>query len=132
MTAISPAIPRTGKRNDRLPSTVRLGLASGVLELKAFFRRWERVGFTFALPVVLLIIFGAIFSGKISGTSVNYREYFTTGIIAVGIATTTFVNLGISINTIRLYMRSIYESSRCIRNPKPLPGVRVNAGHAPL
>ena len=55
------------------------------------------MGFTFALPVVLLIIFGAIFTGKISGTSVNYREYFTTGIIAVGIATTTFVNLGISI-----------------------------------
>lgn len=48
------------------------------------------------MPVVLLIIFGTIFTGKISGTSVNYREYFTTGTIAVGIATTTFVNLGIS------------------------------------
>ncbi|HEY1918330.1 MAG TPA: ABC transporter permease [Streptosporangiaceae bacterium] len=97
MTALSPAIPRTGKRHDRLPSTVRLGLASSVLEIKAFFRRWERVGFTFAMPVVLLIIFGTIFTGKVTGTSVNYREYFATGIIAVGIATTTFVNLGISI-----------------------------------
>lgn len=97
MTTTSPARQRAEPRADPLPSAVRLGLARSVLETKAFFRRWERVGFTFALPVVLLIIFGTIFSGKIAHTGVNYREYFTTGIIAVGIATTTFVNLGISI-----------------------------------
>ena len=101
MTTLSLSPNRSEERTDRLPSAMRLGLARGVLETKAFFRRWERVGFTFALPVVLLVIFGMIFNGKIAHTSVNYREYFTTGIIAVGIATTTFVNLGINIVTER-------------------------------
>jgi ABC-2 type transport system permease protein len=80
-----------------LPSVTRLSLNRTVLELKSFFRRREAVVFTFSLPVVLLIIFGSIFHGTVGATGVSYRLYFTAGIIASGIMSTTFVNLGISI-----------------------------------
>ena len=80
-----------------LPSVARLSLSRTGLELKSFFRRREAVVFTFSLPVVLLIIFGSIFHGTVGHTGVSYRLYFTAGIIASGIMSTTFVNLGISI-----------------------------------
>jgi ABC-2 type transport system permease protein len=97
MTATTAVGHRAESRDISLPSTFRLGMSRSVLEVRSFFRRKDRVAFTFALPVVLQIIFGTIFSGKVSGTDVPYREYFTCGIIAVGIVTTTFTNLGISI-----------------------------------
>jgi ABC-2 type transport system permease protein len=97
MTAITQVGHRSLSGQARLPSTIRLGISRSGLEIKSFFRRKDRVAFTFALPVVLQIIFGTIFSGKVPGTNVPYREYFTCGIIAVGIVTTTFTNLGISI-----------------------------------
>jgi ABC-2 type transport system permease protein len=80
-----------------LPSLTRLSLSRTSVELKSFFRRRESVVFTFSLPVVLLIIFGSIFHGTVGHTGVSYRLYFTAGIIASGIMSTTFVNLGISI-----------------------------------
>ena len=94
MTTAAHAAPRTGVA---LPSAARLSLSRTALELKSFFRRREAVVFTFSLPVVLLIIFGSIFHGTVGHTGVSYRLYFTAGIIASGIMSTTFVNLGISI-----------------------------------
>jgi ABC-2 type transport system permease protein len=97
MTATVSVGHRAESKDLNLPSTFRLGINRSALEIKSFFRRKERVAFTFALPVVLQIIFGTIFSGKVAGTNVPYREYFTCGIIAVGIVTTTFTNLGMGI-----------------------------------
>ncbi|HEV2377743.1 MAG TPA: ABC transporter permease [Streptosporangiaceae bacterium] len=86
-----------GTSRERLASPVSLGLLRAWLELKLFFRRREAVIFTFALPVVLLVVFGSIFHGTIGNTGVSYRQYFTAGIIASGIMSVTFVNLGIAI-----------------------------------
>jgi ABC-2 type transport system permease protein len=80
-----------------LPSVTGLSFGRASLELKTFFRRREAVVFTFALPVILLIIFGSIFHGHVPGTDVSFRQYFTAGIIASGIMSVTFVNLGVSI-----------------------------------
>jgi ABC-2 type transport system permease protein len=97
MTVLTPVRNRSESADTSLPSVFGLGISRSILEIKSFFRRKDRVAFTFALPVVLQVIFGAIFSGDVAGTNVPYREYFTCGIIAVGIVTTTFTNLGISI-----------------------------------
>jgi ABC-2 type transport system permease protein len=80
-----------------LPSVISLSFGRASLELKTFFRRREAVVFTFALPVILLVIFGAVFHGNVAGTDVSFRQYFTAGIIASGIMSVTFVNLGVSI-----------------------------------
>jgi ABC-2 type transport system permease protein len=78
-----------------------LGLARGEVELKTFFRQKEAVVFTFSLPVVLLVLLGTLFSGEVDGTGVTVGTLFTAGMIAAGIASTSFVNLGIGIATDR-------------------------------
>ncbi len=80
-----------------LPGVLPLGLSRGALEIKSFFRERTAVVFTFALPAILLLIFGTIFKGEIGDTGVDFRQYFAAGIIASGIVSTTFVSLGINI-----------------------------------
>jgi ABC-2 type transporter len=80
-----------------LPSLLRTSLARGRLEITAFFRDRESVIFTFSLPVILLVVFGEVFHGTIGSTGVAFRQYFTAGIIASGIMSATFVNVGASV-----------------------------------
>src|SRR5262249_46361351 len=79
------------------PSAWRLGLARGVVELKTFFRERDTVAFTFALPVVLLLLLGSIFTVEYPGPGVTASQPFTASMIAAGIASTTFVNLGVGV-----------------------------------
>jgi ABC-2 type transport system permease protein len=81
----------------RFPSLARLAAVRGIVEIKLFFRQRETVVFTFALPIILLLLFGEIFHGKIGNTGVDFRQYFVAGIIASGMMSATFVNLGVSI-----------------------------------
>jgi ABC-2 type transport system permease protein len=81
----------------RLPSTLAVSLARAGLEIRSFFRQRDQVIFTFALPVILLVIFGQIFHGNIGHTDISFRQYFAAGIIATGIMSVTFVNLGVAI-----------------------------------
>jgi ABC-2 type transport system permease protein len=83
------------------PSALRLGLLRGGLEIRSFFRQRESVVFTFALPVILLALFGEIFHGTVGHTGVQFRQYFAAGIIASGIMSTSFVNLGIGVTVDR-------------------------------
>ncbi|MEV0405505.1 ABC transporter permease [Actinoallomurus sp. NPDC050550] len=80
-----------------MPSTLQIGLSRGSLELRGYFREKSAVAFTLAMPVMLMLIFGMIFKGKVGNTGVDFRQYFAAGIIASGIMSTTFVSLGISI-----------------------------------
>jgi ABC-2 type transport system permease protein len=80
-----------------MPSTLRIGLSRGGLELRTFVREREAVAFTFAVPIILMLIFGTIFKGRVEGTDVDFRQYFAAGIIASGIASTTFISLGVGI-----------------------------------
>ena len=63
MTAAAPCRPRHRPRARR----------RGALELQPFFREKDAVVFTFALPVILLLIFGTIFEpAESSGTGVAF------------------------------------------------------------
>ena len=94
MSATTHAAPRAAAA---LPSATRLSLRRAGLEIKTFFRTRDAVVFTFSLPVLLLVIFGSVFHGNVPHTDVSFRQYFTAGIIASGIMSATFVNLGVSI-----------------------------------
>ncbi|GGM57828.1 transport permease protein [Micromonospora sonchi] len=83
------------------PSAARLGLYRAAIELKTFFRERDAVVFTFALPAVILALLGAIFDGVYPGSDVTSAEYLAPSMIAAGIASTTFVNLGTGIATDR-------------------------------
>jgi ABC-2 type transport system permease protein len=68
-----------------------------LIELKLFFRHRDAVVFTFALPVIMLLLLGSIFQDDFEGTGISANQIFTAGMIAAGVASTTFVNLGIGI-----------------------------------
>lgn len=80
----------------RLPSTVELGLARTGIEVREFFRQRDSFIFTFAFPVILLFIFGSVFSDDIA-PGVSFTQYFTAGMVASGIMLSSFQSLAIGI-----------------------------------
>ncbi|WDZ85004.1 ABC transporter permease [Micromonospora cathayae] len=88
--AASPAAPTRTRRR----GPVALGLRQGRLELTQFLRSRESVVFTMGFPIIMILIFAAIFSDEIA-PGVSYTQYFITGMIAAGLMTVSFQNLGI-------------------------------------
>jgi ABC-2 type transport system permease protein len=76
------------------PGPLALGLRQGGLEIKQFTRSREAVVFTMAFPAIMIVIFASIFDGEIGG-GVDFTQYFITGMIATGLMTVSFQNLGI-------------------------------------
>ncbi len=80
---------------------VKASLSRGHVEVLQFFRSKDAVVFTLALPVVLLALLASILSGHVQGTSVSYSQVYVTGLLAGGLASTSFLNLGVFIATER-------------------------------
>ncbi|MGN9812527.1 ABC transporter permease [Micromonospora sp. BQ11] len=79
------------------PSAARLGLHRAAVELRAFARERDAVVFTFALPIVILALLGSIYDGVYEGSDVTTAQYLAPSMVAAGIASTTFVNIGAGI-----------------------------------
>jgi ABC-2 type transport system permease protein len=71
--------------------------ARGQVELLQFFRSRDAVVFTLAMPVVLLVLLASIFSHKLPGTNVEYSQVYVAGLLAGGLASTSFLNLAVAI-----------------------------------
>ena len=80
----------------RLPGVLTVGLSRVRIELLTFARDREAAFFTLILPVLLLVVFGSAFAGKIA-PGVTFSQYFLAGMIASGIVYTAFQNLAIVI-----------------------------------
>lgn len=82
----------------RLPA---LSLARADIELKSFFRDSQAAVFTFALPIMLLVVFSAVFRGSVFGPvgepPLPFRQYFAAGMIASGIVSAAFTTLAVSV-----------------------------------
>lgn len=91
-----PADPRTTERPDP-PGALRIGLARVGLELRLYLRDPGQVVFSFAYPVVMMVIFGSVFGGETTGPDVRFEDYFLAGIAATGIMLTSFQAVGIGI-----------------------------------
>jgi ABC-2 type transport system permease protein len=94
MTTTSPRTARA------LPSLSSVYRSRASVELKEFFRQRESVIFTLLLPVLLLVVFGAVLDYDI-GFGVTFTQYFMAGIIAAGILGASLQNMAISIATER-------------------------------
>jgi ABC-2 type transport system permease protein len=94
MTTTSPVTTRP------LPSLPRVYRSRASVELKEFFRQRESVVFTLMLPVLLLVVFGAVLDFDL-GNGVSFIQYFMAGIIAAGILGASLQNMAISIATER-------------------------------
>lgn len=89
------ASPNT--RDQHLPGAVSLGLRQTKLEVKALARSKDTAFFTLGLPLMLLLLFGAIFAGTLDGTDVSAGQWFTPGIIAASVLSAGVINLATSL-----------------------------------
>lgn len=80
-----------------LPSAVRIGFSRVVPELKMFYRRPEQLALTFSMPAVICLLLGSIFSAEIPGTQTSTGAIIAASMLAYGILSTSFINLGIGI-----------------------------------
>lgn len=95
------ALPSQQPSPLRPPGALRLGWSWAKVELKLFFRVPAQVFFTFALPIMFLVIFAAVWTGDVEagpGRSVSFVQYFLPGIVAAGVMSSTFANLAVSIS----------------------------------
>jgi ABC-2 type transport system permease protein len=72
-------------------------------EQRAYWRNRGRGIFTFAFPIMFLVIFASLDKGQhvSSRGGIPYDDFFVPGILAYGIIATTFVNLAISTAILR-------------------------------
>ncbi len=90
MTAVlTPATPRPAP-----PSAAAIGLARTAMELRLFVRDPAQVVFSFAYPIVMLVIFASVFAGEDRPGGVPFAQYFLAGIAATGIMLTSFQAVG--------------------------------------
>ncbi|HEX4722326.1 MAG TPA: ABC transporter permease [Pseudonocardiaceae bacterium] len=80
-----------------LPSTLRIGIARGGVELRQFFRQRAAVVFVFALPAVLLSLFSSILHESGLPAGMSEGQLIVGGMVAAGIVSTSFLNMGIGI-----------------------------------
>lgn len=82
-----------------LPATWRACIARGVIELRTFARDKATVGFIVVMPALLLILLAAIFGRQpaVQDSPITIGQLYTAGLIAGGIAGTSFTYLGVSI-----------------------------------
>jgi ABC-2 type transport system permease protein len=90
MTAVlTPAATRPAP-----PPALTIGLARTALELRLFVRDPAQVVFSFAYPIVMLVIFASVFAGEDRPGGVPFAQYFLAGIAATGIMLTSFQAVG--------------------------------------
>ena len=82
--------------SNKVPSALAIGIARGGLEVKQFMRQRESVVFTLAFPIMLLAIFGSVFTNELTD-GVTFSQYFVAGMIASGLVNTGFQQLAIMI-----------------------------------
>ena len=88
----------TGQARAALPGAWRIGLSRGAVELRAFFRERQSVVFILAMPAVMLVLLGAIFSRPHqSAPAISVSDLYVAGLIGGGVMATSYQNLGMSI-----------------------------------
>lgn len=89
--------PVTGHYRPGARAVALAGVARGQVEILQFFRRKDALVFTVAMPIIMLVLLASIFSGRVHGTTLNYSQLYTTGMLAAGLASTSFLNLAVVI-----------------------------------
>jgi ABC-2 type transport system permease protein len=84
-----------------LPSTGRMGLSRGRVEILQFFRDRTAVVFSFLFPALLLLLFGTIFADDYDHPGLSAARVFSASMIAYGIVATAFITMGVGIATDR-------------------------------
>ncbi len=95
--AVLPAAPARRGTRPAPPSTARIALARTALELRLFARERQQVVFSFAYPVVMMVIFASVLGGEERPGGIPFAQYFLAGIAATGIMLTSFQAVGTAV-----------------------------------
>jgi ABC-2 type transport system permease protein len=100
---IAIAAPGSLVAGGRTSRNLRLAVRQVGYEHRSFWRNRTRAFFNFAMPVMLLVIFGTLFSGQHvpERGNVPFLTLFVPGILAYGIISATFSNLAATIALLR-------------------------------
>ena len=79
------------------PSTARIALARVRLELRLFSRERQQLVFSFAYPVVMMVIFASVLGHDERPGGIPFAQYFLAGIAATGIMLVSFQAVGTAI-----------------------------------
>lgn len=84
-------------------STTTLAVHQARYEQKSFWRNPPAAAFTFAFPIMFLVIFASLNSGsRISYLgNIKFNQYYTPGIIAFGVISATYTNLAMTLSNRR-------------------------------
>jgi ABC-2 type transport system permease protein len=117
VTAVMPtsaASRSSPSRHDpQRPSLVGATARQFHFDLLCFTRNKESIFFTFALPIVMLLIFASVFTNstvKVPGGTVNESLYYVPAIITFGLIAANFSNLMVSV--VRYREAGIYKRRR--------------------
>ena len=96
MTApVRPAPPATTRPTP--PPAARIARARVGLELRLFARERQQVVFSFAYPVVMMVVFGSVLGGDVMPGGIAFPQYFLAGIAATGVMLSSFQAVATSI-----------------------------------
>jgi ABC-2 type transport system permease protein len=85
-----------------LSRTIRLAARQALLEQRSFWRSAEYALFTFAFPLMILLLIGAANAGAhLPGTDISNTTVFVPGILAFGVIVAAYVNLGSKVAVLR-------------------------------
>ncbi|MEU7021256.1 ABC transporter permease [Streptomyces sp. NPDC046203] len=73
-----------------LPGVWRTGVLRARAELRVFFRNRTAVAMNMALPVVLMLLFGSIFTMKTGDRTVSMHQVVVAGVLASGVMSAAF------------------------------------------
>ena len=107
------------------PSAASLARARIGIELRLFFRERQQVVFSFAYPVVMMVIFGSVLGGDERPGGIAFPQYFVAGMVATGIMLTSFQAVGSAIAAER--ERGLLERLQLLGTP-PLSYFAGKAG----
>ncbi len=82
--------------------SVQLAARQALLEQRSFWRSAEYALFTFAFPLMILLLIGAANVGSdLPGTDIKNTTVFVPGILAFGVIVAAYVNLGSKVAVLR-------------------------------
>ena len=95
------AVEAVERQRARLSEVWRIGRIRMAVEVIQLTRNTGLLIYTFALPVVMLLLFGSIFRGRIDGTSATYQQVYATGMIGMCVINGALQNLAYQVATER-------------------------------
>ncbi|GGM61017.1 transport permease protein [Longimycelium tulufanense] len=81
-----------------VPSSVGMGVARAAGEIRAFARNVPALVFNVALPIVLMLMFGTLFSGTVGDTGVPMHDVVVSGVVASAIMSAAFGGMAFGIS----------------------------------